>query len=256
MREFVKMEVRGPVAVLRIDRPKALNALNGEVIAELMEQALQAERDPAIRALVLYNGENFAAGADIKAMAECNPIEIKAFSFAGELNRLERLAIPTIAALRGYTLGGGLELALCCDFRIAGESTQLGFPETNLGVFPGAGGSIRMTRLIGAAATKELVYLGERIDAQRALALGIVSRVVPDADVLEQALALADKLAGRAPLALAAAKRVIQYGQDEADMEKATAYELEVFSGLFATEDQKEGMRAFIEKRRPVFKGK
>ncbi len=256
MCEFVKMEVRGPVAIVSIDRPKALNALNRDIVSALMECALQAERDPEIRVLVLYNGKNFAAGADIKAMVESDPVSIREFSFTPDFNRLEKLRIPTIAVLSGYTLGGGMELALSCDFRIAGESTQIGFPEISLGVFPGAGGNIRMAHLIGPAAAKELIFLGERIDARRALELGAVNRVVPDEQLLDAALAFAEKLAKRAPLALAAAKQVINFGMDEPDMDKATAYELESFAALFATEDQKEGMRAFVEKRKPVFKGK
>ena len=256
MSEFVHMERRGPVAVLSIDRPQAMNALNREIVSALLEGAKQAEADPEIRALLFYSEKNFSAGADIKDMAESDPAGIRDFSFTGAFNQIENLKIPTIAVMEGYALGGGMELALCCDLRFAGEGAKIGFPEIGLGVFPGAGGGPRLSRLIGPAAAKELIYTGERIDAKRALEMGIVNRVVSDGALFDEAMAFAEKLAQRPPLALAAVKQVIHFAMDEPDMEKATAYEAELFSELFATADQKEGMRAFIEKRKPEFKGK
>ncbi len=256
MSEYVSMERRGPVAILKVDRPKALNALNGDTVRSLLACALEAERDPEIRVLVFYNEKNFGAGADIGTMVDSNPMAIKEFSFSDVFNRIEKLKLPTVAVMEGYCLGGGLELALACDFRIAAENCQIGFPEINLAVFPGAGGNIRMARLVGPSVTKELVFLGGRIDAARALTLGAVNRVVPNESLLEEAMAFAEKLAKKAPLALQAVKKVINFAVEEPDTEKATAYEKELFATLFATEDQKEGMRAFLDKRKPEFKGK
>ena len=156
--------------------------------------------------------------------------------------------------MEGYALGGGLELALACDIRIASEDAKMGFPETSLGVVPGAGGTIRAPRLIGEAFAKELIYTGKVINAQKASAIGLVNEVVPDGEVLEKAMKMAGKIAGNAPLAIVKAKESIKEGQEAESFEKGYAAEVEAFASLFATEDQKEGMRAFVEKRKPVYK--
>ncbi|MCI8645473.1 MAG: enoyl-CoA hydratase/isomerase family protein [Firmicutes bacterium] len=249
-------EQLGSVQILKINRPEALNALSKSLVRELDECLDRIKQSREIRALILCGETNFAAGADIKDMVECTETEAKAFSFSPVFNRLATLDIPTIAAIEGYALGGGLELALACDLRIAAETCKLGFPEINLGIMPGAGGTIRAPRLIGPALAKELIMTGSMLDAQRALSIGLVNRVVPKGQVCEEAIKLARKLAEKAPLAMAAAKRTIDAGLEEPDIVSAVEIEAKNWAQLFNTCDQKEGMRAFIEKRTPNYTGK
>jgi len=185
----------------------------------------------------------------------CNEEEAAAFAFSPTYNKLARLKIPTIAAIQGFALGGGLELALACDFRIASEKAKMGFPEINLGIMPGAGGTIRAARLIGTSAAMELILTGRTMRADRAFSLGFVNRVVPEDQVLTEARALAQELAEKAPLALAAAKETILRGSRIPDTEEAITLEGKNWAALFATKDQKEGMQAFAEKRKPKFIG-
>ena len=247
---------RGGAAVLSIDRPEAKNALSRALVDELDAHLLQILSTPSARVLILHGEGHFAAGADIREMADCSPDEAMDFSFSPVFNRLAALPIPTIAAIEGFALGGGLELALCCDLRIAGRTARMGFPEITLGIMPGAGGTIRAPRLLGAARALELIYTGEVIPADRALALGLVNRVVDEGTALEEALALAERIARFSPVALRTAKQSVLRGLDEPDAEWAVAREAQLWSGLFATSDQREGMAAFLEKRRPVFTGR
>jgi enoyl-CoA hydratase/carnithine racemase len=246
--ELVRLEVADGVATIRLDRPK-MNAINAALRDELAEAARAADADPAVRAVILYGGERvFAAGADIKEMAEISYVEATAHCRALQdaLNAVARIGAPVIAAITGYALGGGLELALCADFRVAGESAKVGQPEIQLGVIPGAGGTQRLPRLIGPSKAKDLIFTGRHVKADEALALGLVDKVVPDAEVYEAARAMAARYAGGPAAALRAAKEAVDAGLE---VDLATGLEIERlhFAGMFATEDQKTGMRSFVE---------
>ncbi len=244
------------VAVLGINRPEALNALSRTIIDEMDALVTEIEGREDIRVLILYSRGNFAAGADIKNMVNLSPDEARSFSFVHVMNRIRKLQIPTIAAIEGYALGGGLELALTCDLRLASKSATLGFPEINLGIMPGAGGTIAVPRLIGEAKAKELIFTGRSLHGEEAERIGLVNQSVEDDKLFEEAKKLAEKLAGKAPVALRTAKQSVAAGLEAADMDAGLEAELALWSGLFSTEDQKEGMNAFIEKRKPAYKGK
>lgn len=254
--EYLLSEIMDHVAVIRINRPKALNALNLSVIQELDAEIEKIRQSQTVRVLVLGSGEHFAAGADIKSMADCNVEEAKSFSFSKSLQAIADLRIPTIAAMDGYALGGGLELALACDFRIAASTAKMGFPEINLGIMPGAGGTIRAPRLIGASKAKELIFSGEVIDAAEALRIGLVNRMEGKETFMEAAMVWADNLSRKAPFALRAAKETIEAGLVENNINSALKIEDQNWAALFSTEDQKEGMKAFLEKRQPDYRGR
>jgi len=248
MTEFVRLEIDQAVAVIRLDRPP-MNALNAQVQDEIAAAAAQVSADQEVRAVIIYGGERvFAAGADIKEMAEATYSQM-----AADTRRLQeaftavaKIPKPVVAAITGYALGGGLELALCADFRVAGESARVGQPEILLGVIPGAGGTQRLPRLVGPARAKDIVYTGRFVGAAEALAIGLVDRVVPDADVYQAARDLVDRYAGGPAIALRAAKQAIDEGLD-VDLDSGLEIERLNFAGLFATEDQRTGMRSFIE---------
>lgn len=247
-------------AVITLNRPEKLNALSPELYAELYSALVAAEKDDAVRAVILTGGTNvFAAGADLEAMASTNASVIQAlkarFAPGSPFDFIEQMAKPVIAAIAGFALGGGCELAMCCDFRLAAESAQFGQPEIRVGLIPGAGGTQRLPRLIGMTKAKELIMLGEFINAEEALRLGLVNKVVPVEKLLDEAKEWARKLAKRPPFGLTLAKQVMNLGMDR-DLPAALALERQAFAMLFATEDQKEGVRAFVEKRRPDFKGR
>lgn len=252
----IKVEKRGAIAILSIDRPRAMNALSRAIVDEMDVCIEQIGNDPEIRALIIYSNKNFAAGADIRDMVSCNPEEARNFSFTPTYNKIEKLSVPTIAAIEGYALGGGLELALTCDFRIADEKAIMGFPEIKLGIMPGAGGTIRAPRLIGPAKAKELIFTGSNITAEVAEKIGLINSIAPEGGVLAAAEKLAGKLAKNAPVALRVAKQTIDEGLKEPDILNGTEMECERWCGLFRTQDQKEGMHAFTEKRAPVYVGK
>jgi enoyl-CoA hydratase/carnithine racemase len=246
--EFVRLEVLGAVATIRLDRPK-MNAVNAQLREELAEAARAADADPAVRAVVLYGGERvFAAGADIKEMAEIT--YVRALDHCRALQRaldaVAAIGAPVVAAITGYALGGGLELALCADFRVAGESAKVGQPEIQLGVIPGAGGTQRLPRLIGPSRAKDLIFTGRHVKADEALAIGLVDKVVPDEQVYDAAKEMAERYAQGPAVALRAAKEAVDAGLE---VDLATGLEIERlhFAGLFATEDQKIGMRSFVE---------
>jgi enoyl-CoA hydratase/carnithine racemase len=246
--EFVRLEVSGAVATIRLDRPK-MNAVNARLRDELAEAARAADADPAVRAVVLYGGERvFAAGADIKEMAEMSYAEMTGHCEALQksFTAVARIGAPVIAAITGYALGGGLELALCADFRVAGESAKVGQPEIQLGVIPGAGGTQRLPRLIGPSRAKDLIFTGRHVGAAEALAIGLVDKVVPDDQVYDAAMEMAARYADGPAVALRAAKEAVDAGLE---VDLATGLEIERlhFAGLFATEDQKIGMRSFVE---------
>ncbi|GLW06170.1 enoyl-CoA hydratase [Microtetraspora sp. NBRC 13810] len=256
MGEFVRVETADGVATIRLDRPK-MNAIDARLHGELAECAREVDADPAVRAVVLYGGERvFAAGADIKEMTGLSFAEMSRYCAAlqASFDTVAAIGKPVIAAITGYALGGGCELALCADFRVAGESAKLGQPEIQLGIIPGAGGTQRLPRLIGPARAKDLVFTGRHVPAAEALAIGLVDRVVPDADVHTFAVELAASFAAGPPLALRAAKQAIDRGLD-ADLGTGLEIERMHFAGLFATDDAGIGMRAFVAKNKPEFTG-
>lgn len=248
MGEYVRVEVEDGVGTIRLDRPK-MNALNAQMQDELAGAARQVTADDDIKAVVIYGGERvFAAGADIKEMAEQSYAEMSAHSARLQefTTALAAIPKPVIAAITGYALGGGLEVALTADFRVAGEGAKVGQPEIQLGIIPGAGGTQRLARLIGPAKAKDLIFSGRHVKAAEALSLGLVDRVVPDADVYASALEWASTFVGGPALALAAAKQAIDAGL-ELDLGSGLEVERLQFAGLFATEDQRNGMQSFIE---------
>nr|WP_223297467.1 enoyl-CoA hydratase-related protein [Catenulispora acidiphila] len=257
MGEFVRVETDGAVGVIRLDRPK-MNALNVQVQRELHEAAGQVGADEAIRAVVIWGGERvFAAGADIKEMEQMSYADMAHHSgrLQDAFKALANIPKPVIAAITGYALGGGCELALTADFRVAAEDAKLGQPEILLGLIPGAGGTQRLPRLIGPARAKDLIFSGRQVDAAEALAIGLVDRVVPAAEVYKTALEWAGTFAGGPALALKAAKEAVNRGL-EVDVDTGLEIERLQFTGTFATEDRTEGMRAFVAKEKASFTGR
>ena len=254
--ETLKLAHDGAVSTLTIDRPKALNALSAQVLKELELALAEVKARPEARALIVTGGgeKAFVAGADISEMQAYSTTQALAFAEAGHrvFAALEALPLVTIAAVNGWALGGGLELALSCDLVYASEKAKLGVPEVTLAVIPGFGGTQRLTRLLGKARAKELVFTGDPVDAAKAKELGLVNDVVAPDQLLAKATEVAKKIASRGPLAIAQAKRVIEHG---ADLSLSAANELErqAFAGLFGSADQKEGMKAFLEKRAASF---
>lgn len=252
----ILLEKEDDVSVLTINRPKALNALNSEVLQELEDALDHLSKDKSIRVLIVTgSGEkSFVAGADISEMANKNAVEGREFSELGNrvFSKLANLPYPTIAAVNGFALGGGCELALSTDIRIASKNAVFGQPEVGLGIIPGFGGTQRLTRLISTSLAKELIFTGSNIKADRALEIGLISHLVEE-DLLEEAKTIASKIIKSAPIAVSAAKRAIDDGI-ELDLERGLALEAEVFGNLFSTEDQKEGMKAFLDKRKASFK--
>jgi enoyl-CoA hydratase/carnithine racemase len=247
MGDFVRLEVADGIGTIRLDRPP-VNALNDQVRDELADAARQAGA-AEIRAVILYGGEKvFAAGADIKEMAEAGYAEMAARAglLQAALNLVAAIPKPVVAAITGYALGGGMELALAADFRVAGEKARLGQPEILLGVIPGAGGTQRLPRLVGPAKAKDIVFTGRMVPAPEAHAIGLVDQVVPDDSVYDAAREMVRRYAKGPALALRAAKQAIDHGLD---VDLATGLEIERlhFAALFATDDQKSGMRSFIE---------
>jgi enoyl-CoA hydratase len=253
------VERRRGVAVVTLDRPEARNALNGALLTELRDRLQELAGDPGVRAVVLTGaGERaFAAGADIKEMETMAVEEARAWGALGhECGRLlETMPKPTVAAINGFALGGGCELALACDIRYASAAAKLGQPEVNIGIVPGWGGTQRLARAVGIGRAKELVFSGRTVDADEALRIGLVEAVFPPEELLEQALELAEGLAAKSPLVLAAAKELVNRAL-QGELDAGLHAEAESFARLFASEDQKEGMRAFVEKREPRFSGR
>jgi enoyl-CoA hydratase len=256
--EFVQLVVEENIAVLTIERPKALNALNAQTLREIHEAVNQVAQKGQVRALIVTGaGEKaFVAGADIAEMAHFSAAQ--AFEFSGIGHRafaaLEALSIPTIAAINGFALGGGLEVALACDLLIASDRAKMGLPEVTLAVVPGFGGTQRLTRLVGKMRAKELLFTGEIIDAAKAKEIGLVLDIVPAAELMAHCKKLAQTLGKRGPLALAQAKRLVEHGSD-LPLKDANAFEQQAFGVMFGTLDQKEGMAAFLAKRAPEFTG-
>lgn len=258
MGDPILLERRGATALLTLNRPDVLNALDRATLEALAAHAAKLATDTALRAVVVTgSGRAFAAGADIAAMRKMNPVEGEAFSRLGHaaLASLEALAVPTIAAVNGFALGGGCELALACDWIYASSKARFGQPEVNLGLIPGFGGTSRLVRRVGIAWAKELALAGEPIDAETAQRIGLANRVFEPEALLDATLAVAEKIAAKGPIAVAQAKHVMHEGQD-ADVRAAHALEQKAFGFTFATEDRVEGMDAFLEKRAPSFRRK
>ena len=257
--EFVTVERTGAVATVTIKRPEKLNALNAQVIAQLTQAftSLASASEPVRCAILTGAGKAFVAGADIAEMATLSTADAKRFADAGHAlgALLEALPFPVIAAVNGFALGGGCEIALACDFIYAAEGAKLGQPEVNLGVIPGFGGTQRLLRRVGAARARELVYTGDMITAEQALAMGLVNAVHPGPELLLRARDTALKIASRGPLAVAAAKRVMLRGEG-VDLPAACELEALAFAALFGSDDQRLGMKAFIEKAKAEFTGR
>ena len=259
MGEFVTLEVKDGVGTIRLDRPP-VNALNAQVTAELAELAKEATERDDVRAVILYGGEKtFAGGADIKEMATRTYPEIAKFgaTLTGTVAAIANIPKPVVAAITGYALGGGLELALAADWRVAGDNVKVGQPEIQLGVIPGAGGTQRLARLIGPSKTKDIVYTGRFVKAEEALQLGIVDQVVAPDDVYTAAHQWAAQFANGPAVALRAAKAAIDGGLDM-DLPNALRLESHLFAALWATQDQQNGMKSFIENGpgKATFEGK
>jgi enoyl-CoA hydratase len=257
MNPHVRTSIENGIGLVTIDRPEALNALDDVVLAGLEEAFLVLGRDPSVRAVVLTGtGKAFVAGADIKAMAGLSPAEARSFAHRGQriFNLIEDHPHPVIAAVNGFALGGGLELAMTCDIRIASERAKVGQPEVNLGVLPGFGGTQRLSRILGRSAAKYLLFTGETVDARRALDLGLFSEVVAPEALMPRCMELAAVIASKAPVAVTLCKEAVNRGSD-GPLREGLSLEADLFARAFATEDQKEGMQAFIEKRPARFQG-
>jgi enoyl-CoA hydratase len=254
--ENILVDIAAPIAVVTLNRPKVLNALSPELIRELTTALGELDADETVRAVVLTGGPKvFAAGADIGDMADRGPVEQLRRDQTGRWAAFAAFSKPLIAAVNGYALGGGCEVALMCDLIVAGDSARLGQPEINLGIIPGAGGTQRWPRTVGKYAAMEVMLTGAPVTAERAYELGIVNKVVPSEMTIEVAKRMARQLSEKPPLALRMAKEAVLKAF-EAPLSEGLASERKSFYFLFASEDQKEGMHAFLEKRKGVFKGR
>jgi enoyl-CoA hydratase len=252
---IIRTEVHDRAGLIRLNRPEAMNALNATVMEELTQALETFDKDDGVGAMVLTGDDRaFAAGADIKEMAEASSVEMLLSDRIGRWDRLRRIHKPIIAAVSGWCLGGGNELAMACDMIVASETAIFGQPEINLGVIPGAGGTQRLTRAVGKAVAMEVVLNNRNLTAQEALTLGLVNTVVPVEAYLEEALRLANEIAQRAPLAVRLGKESVNHAF-ESFLADGVADERRAFYFLFSTQDQKEGMQAFVAKRKPEWKG-
>jgi enoyl-CoA hydratase len=253
--ETILTETRGRVGHITLNRPRALNALNQLLLGELMDALASFDRQEGVGAMVITGNEKaFAAGADIKEMADKSVTEMMDSNHVAVFGRIRTVRKPVIAAVSGWALGGGCEIALSCDMIVASESARFGLPEVTIGVIPGAGGTQRLARAVGKVIAMEMILNNRTLTAPEALQYGLVNRVVPVESYLEEALKLAEEIASRAPLAVQAAKKMINQSY-ERSLAEGLEEERQTFYNLFASEDQKEGMQAFIEKRPAEWKG-
>ena len=249
-------ETRGRVGLITLNRPEAMNALNPVILSELMDALEAFDADENVGAMVVAGNEKvFAAGADIKEMAKATEAQMRQNPFIGLFDRIRRVKKPVIAAVSGWALGGGCELAMSCDMIVASEKAKFGQPEITIGVIPGAGGTQRLTLAVGKAVAMEMVLNNRTLSAQEALGFGLVNCVVPVESFLDEAQSLAEEIADRAPVAVRAGKEAVN-AIFEGSLTDGLSAEKELFYSLFSTEDQKEGMAAFIEKRKPNWQGK
>lgn len=258
MNEFLHIQTRteGMVAIIELNRPHVLNALNRPMVTEIVHAIEAYDRNDDVRVIVLTGkGRAFAAGADIDEMANDDPITLDLLNQFAEWDRLALIKKPMIAAVHGFALGGGFELALCCDLLFASETAEFGFPEVNIGVMPGAGGTQRLTKLIGKTKALEWLWTGERMSAKTAYDLGIVNRLIAPELLMEETMTFAEKLANQPPLSVRFIKEAVHKAVDYS-LYEGMQFERKNFYLLFASADQKEGMQAFLEKRKPRFQGK
>jgi enoyl-CoA hydratase len=254
--EHILVETRGKVGIIRLNRPQALNALNSKLKAELSAAIDKFEADAGIGCIVITGSEKaFAAGADIKEMADKSFVDVYLGNFAGTWDRAAHARKPIVAAVAGFALGGGCELAMQCDLIVAADNAKFGQPEIRLGIIPGIGGTQRLTRAIGKSKAMDLILTGRMMDAAEAERAGLVARVVPLAQLMDEAMKVAEAIASMSLPAVLAAKESVNRAF-ETSLEEGVRFERRIFHSLFATEDQKEGMAAFIEKRPPKFKNR
>ncbi len=257
--KYVEVNKEEEIAVVKLNRPEKLNTLNLEGLRELLEVFTVLERDDTVKTVVLTGaGEKaFSAGADIKKMEKMSFQEARVFSILGHevTKKIENLNKPVIAAINGYALGGGCELALACDLRVASENVRIGQPEINLGIIPGWGGTQRLSRLVGLSKAKMLIYTGKVLNAEEALEIGLVDLVVKKEELMSKVMELAKEITNKSSLILSFVKKALNEGFNM-DLNRGCELETELFSLCFSTEDHKEGMEAFLEKRKPEFKGK
>src|SRR5271157_1271687 len=254
--EFILTEKRSRVGLITLNRPQTMNALNHQLVIEVMDALEAFDNDENIGAMVITGNEKaFAAGSDIKEMNEKSAQQMKASDHVAAFSRIMNICKPIIAAVSGYALGAGCELAISCDMIVASETVKFGQPEITIGVIPGAGGTQRLTHAVGKAISMEMILNNRTLSAQEAYQFGLANRVVPVDQFLNEALKLADEIASRAPLAVRVAKQMINQAY-ELVLAEGLQKEKREFYNLFATEDQKEGMQAFVEKRKPEWKGK
>lgn len=252
----ILVEQRRRVGLVTLNRPQALNALNQVLLSELVQALMAFDAEEGVGAIVLTGGERaFAAGADIREMAEASEAEMRQKGFVDLFDGLRRIKKPLVAAVSGFALGGGCELALACDIILASETARFGLPEVTIGVIPGAGGTQRLTHIVGKYLAMEMILNNRHLTAAEAAQFGLVNRVLPVEQLLEESIALAESLAARAPLAARSAKQAVNQAF-EGSLSQGLSEERDLFYRLFETEDQKEGMKAFLEKRKPEWKGK
>ena len=253
--ENIIVDIEDNICLIRLDRPEAMNALNLELLREIGTALGEAQKNDKVRAIILTGSEKaFAAGADIKLMSEKSFVDVFTEDlFTAEERAIMRTRKPMIAAVAGYALGGGCELAMMCDFIIAADNAKFGQPEVNLGVMPGLGGSVRLTKLVGRAKAMDMALTGRFMEAEEAERAGLVARVVPAKKLIEEATAAAKRIAEKSAMSIMAIKEAVRRA-DEMPLNEAILHERRLFQALFATEDQKEGMNAFIEKREPQFR--
>ncbi|AJF05935.1 enoyl-CoA hydratase-related protein [Geoalkalibacter subterraneus] len=257
MEDQLLLNISDSIATLTVNRPKVMNALSIDVLKALKKNVIELDADDRVRVIIITGaGEKaFIAGGDISAMRDFGPLQGRdsALLAQGVLNEIERCSKPVIAAVNGYALGGGCELSMACDLRVASENARFGQPEVNIGIIPGWGGSQRLPRLIGKGRALEMILTGEMIDAQEAWRIGLVNKVFPQSELMEQTRALAAKIAKRSLVVTRLSKEVVHHGM-ELDLARAQELEADLFGLCFSTHDQKEGMGAFLEKRSPQFK--
>lgn len=256
--ENILVEKEKSLAVVTVNRPKVLNALNRDTVLELGAAVEELEKDVEVKVIIITGaGEKaFVAGADISFMQNLTPLEARDFSRDGQrvMSLIENLSKPVIAAVNGFALGGGCELAMACDIRVASETAKFGQPEVNLGIMAGFGGTQRLTRLVNPGVAKEILFTADMIDAERAKAVGLVNHVVAPGELMNFCKSIARRIAARGPVAVRLTKEAVNEGL-EMDMEKALAHEADLFAVTFTTGDRKEGIQAFLAKRKPEFKG-
>ncbi|MGD6992210.1 enoyl-CoA hydratase/isomerase family protein [Sutcliffiella horikoshii] len=253
--EYIEVSIESSIGIVKLNRPKVLNAINRPMVTEIVTVLEDFDRNDEVKVMVLAgNGRAFAAGADIDEMAEATAIELELLNQFTEWDRLAWVKKPIIGAVQGFALGGGFELALCCDILFAAHDAEFGFPEISLGVMPGAGGTQRLTKLMGKSKAMEWLLTGDRMSAKEALHYGVINRVIPKELLIEETMRFAKKIAKQPPLSLRLIKESVHKAVDYSVYE-GMQYERKNFYLLFASNDQKEGMRAFMEKRKPKFEG-